>query len=57
MALNDIFPYIAEPIGCFMFATLPVILKKFDVPLPYKITLGILAVFVPSLVVVNYYSA
>ena len=56
MGLNDIFPYIAEPIGCFMFATLPVILKKFDVPLPYKITLGILAVFVPSLLVVNYYS-
>ena len=32
MKLNDIFPYIAEPIGCFMFASLPVILKKLDVP-------------------------
>jgi drug/metabolite transporter (DMT)-like permease len=52
----DILPYIAEPVGCFMFAFLPVILKKFDVPLQYKITLGILAVFVPSLIVVNYYS-
>ena len=56
MKLNDIFPYIAEPIGCFMFASLPVILKKLDVPLQYKITLGILAVFVPSLIVVNFYS-
>lgn len=52
----DILPYITEPIGCFMFAFLPVILKKFDVPLQYKITLGILAVFVPSLIVVHYYS-
>jgi len=56
MTLNDILPYLAEPFGCFMFASLPVVLKKFDVPLPYKITLGILAVFVPSLLVVSYYS-
>jgi len=52
----DILPYITEPIGCFMFAFLPVILKKFDVPLAYKITLGILAVFIPSLIFVQYYS-
>jgi drug/metabolite transporter (DMT)-like permease len=54
--MTDVLPYITEPIGCFMFAFLPVILKKFDVPLQYKITLGILAVFVPSLIVVHYYS-
>jgi len=56
MVLNDILPYITETIGCFLFAFLPVILKKFDVPLQYKITLGILAVFIPSLIVVYYYS-
>lgn len=54
--MTDVLPYITEPIGCFMFAFLPVILKKYDVPLPYKITLGILAVFIPSLIVVHYYS-
>jgi drug/metabolite transporter (DMT)-like permease len=56
MILNDILAYITEPIGCFLFAFLPVILKKFDVPLQYKITLGILAIFIPSFIVVHYYS-
>lgn len=40
-----------------MFSLIPVILKKFNIPLQYIITLGLLAVFIPSIIIFKSYKS
>ena len=40
-----------------MFSLIPVILKKINIPLQYIITLGILSIFIPSIIIFNLYNS
>ena len=50
-----VFPYLSEIIACFMFSSVPVILKSVDISFLYKIVISILSVFIPAFSVFLYY--
>jgi len=56
MKAETVIAYFTEPIGCFLFASLAVVLKKVNLPLIHKIPLGLLSFMIPSLIVVLSYT-